>query len=192
MKERPRRQQPALRLALVLFALLPVACSSTLPNRDPTGERFPSVSGETLAGEPVSLPGDLAGRPAVLLIGYKQETQFDIDRWLLGFAQAGLDAALLEVPTIPGLAASLASGFIDDGMRSGIPREDWSVVVTLYGDAAKPVARLTGTENGNNARVIILAPDGTIAWFHDRGYGTRQVLAVVETVAAFRKETGDP
>ena len=190
MFDRSRRQRPALTLALALIALLPVACTSTLPNRDPTGERFPTVSGETLAGEPVTLPDDLAGQPAVLLIGYKQETQFDIDRWLLGFAQAGLDAALLEVPTIPGLGASLASGFIDDGMRSGIPREDWSVVVTLYGGAAKPVAQLTGTENGNNARVIVLAPDGTIAWFHDRGYGTRQVLTVVDTVAGLKNDEG--
>ncbi|MEM9323221.1 MAG: hypothetical protein AAGA41_10335, partial [Pseudomonadota bacterium] len=113
-------------------------------------------------------------------------TQFDIDRWLLGMAQAGLKAPLLEVPTIPGLVPSLASGFIDDGMRSGIPREDWSVVVTLYGSAAKPVAELTGTENGNNARVMVLDAAGTIIWFHDRGYSTGKVLELVERTNALQ------
>lgn len=171
---------------LALLALLPAACTSTLPNRDPSGEVFPTVTGESLDGETVTLPDALAGQPAVLLVGYRQETQFDIDRWLLGFAQAGLAAPILELPTIPSLGASLASGFIDDGMRAGIPKEDWGVVVTLYGGAAKPVAELTGTENGNNARVIVLAPDGTIAWFHDRGYGTSQVLAVVDKIEALK------
>lgn len=171
---------------LAFIALLPAACTSTLPNRDPVGETFPTVTGESLEGESVTLPDALSGQPAVLLIGYKQDTQFDIDRWLLGMAQAGLKAPLLEVPTIPGLGTSLASGFIDDGMRSGIPREDWSIVVTLYGGSAKPVAALTGTENGNNARVMLLDASGTITWFHDRGYSTSKVLELVERTDALQ------
>lgn len=167
-------------LSLALLAL--AACSSTVPNRDPLGEVFPTVQGESLEGEAVTLPDALAGQPAVLLIGYKQQTQFDIDRWLLGFAQAGLKAPLLEVPTIPSLGASLASGFIDDGMRAGIPKEDWGVVVTVYGGAAKPIVALTGNENGNNARVMVLDGEGTIVWFHDRGYSTTKVLELVERV----------
>lgn len=167
-------------LSLALLAL--AACSSTVPNRDPLGEAFPTVQGESLEGEAVTLPDALAGQPAVLLIGYKQQTQFDIDRWLLGFAQAGLKAPLLEVPTIPSLGASLASGFIDDGMRAGIPKEDWGVVVTVYGGAAKPIVALTGNENGNNARVMVLDGEGTIVWFHDRGYSTTKVLELVERV----------
>ncbi|MEM1439699.1 MAG: hypothetical protein AAF545_01150 [Pseudomonadota bacterium] len=176
------------RWLLAITTLLLGACSSTLPNRNPVGEPFPSVAGESLEGESVALPDALRGQPAVLLIGYEQQTQFDIDRWLLGMAQAGLKAPLLEVPTIPGLVPSLASGFIDDGMRSGIPREDWSVVVTLYGSAAKPVAELTGTENGNNARVMMLDASGTIVWFHDRGYSTSKVLELVQRTNTLQAE----
>lgn len=174
-----------LRLAAVSFAFLALAaCSSTVPNRDPVGEPFPTVNGESLAGEAVTLPDALAGQPAVLLVGYKQETQFDIDRWLLGFAQAGLKAPLLEVPTIPSLGASLASGFIDDGMRAGIPKEDWGVVVTVYGGNARPIVGLTGNENGNNARVMVLDADGTVVWFHDRGYSTTKVLELMARIEA--------
>ena len=179
----PRQSPRILSLVAISVALVALAaCSTSVPNRNPVGEPFPTVSGESLDGEAVTLPDALAGQPAVLLIGYKQETQFDIDRWLLGFAQTGLKAPILEVPTIPSLGASLASGFIDDGMRAGIPKEDWGIVVTLYGGAAKPVVALTGNENGNNARVMVLDAEGTVAWFHDRGYSTSKVLELVERV----------
>lgn len=173
---------------VLLATLVNSACQSTLPNRDPQGEVFPSVQGSSLEGEEVSLPESLAGRPAVLLVGYLQEAQFDCDRWLMGLLQAEVDAAILEVPTIPSLVPSMISGWIDDGMRSGIPEEDWGTVVTLYGGAAEPVAELTGTESGRNARVMLLDAEGRVVWFHDRGYSAGKALELVERLSAL----GDP
>jgi hypothetical protein len=163
--------------ATAAVLLLPTSCGSTRPNRDPTGERFPSVVGESLAGEEVKVPEDLRGKKALLLVGYVQETQFDIDRWLLGLLQAEVPVRILEIPTIEGLAARLASGWIDGGMRRGIPEEDWSGVVTVYGDAAR-ITELTGTENPRNTRAILLDERGEIVWFHDRGYSPRLVLEI--------------
>lgn len=169
--------------AILLAALLIAGCSDALPNRNPTGEAFPAVTGESLDGRQADLPGALAGQPAIVLIGYLQEAQFDIDRWFMGLIQANVEVPILELPTIPGLTATLASGWIDDGMRSGIPEEDWGVVVTLYGSAAEPVARLTGTTNGRLARVILLDEDGTVAWFHDKGYSASKALELAEYAA---------
>ena len=157
-----------------------------LPNRDPTGERFPAVVGQTLEKKAAVLPEAFAGSPAALLIGYSQRAQFDIDRWLMGMLQAEVDAQLVELPTIPGLVASIASDWIDDGMRSGIPREDWGVVITLYGDAARPVAELTGTEGGQLTRVVVLDADGTVVWFDDEGYSARKAMAVASLVEELR------
>lgn len=163
-------------------------CSAGFPNRDPVGEAFPSVEGESLEKVATRLPEDLAGKPAVLLVGYRQKTQFDLDRWLMGLLQAGvgidIDAHLLEVPTIPGLLPTMASGWIDEGMRSGIPREDWASVVTLYGGSAEPVAEMTGTENGRLARVIVLDAAGRVVWFDDKGYSVRKAMAVADLVAS--------
>lgn len=169
-------------IGLVSALLMLSGCSKSLPNRDPSGEMFPNIEGESLEGERVELPSALKGEPAILLIGYEQKAQFDIDRWLLGLIQAEADARILELPTIPGLTPTLASGWIDDGMRSGIPREDWGVVVTLYGAAAKPVAALTGTENGQVARIVILDSSGTVIWFDDTGYAPRKALAVASLI----------
>ena len=178
------RVEPIKLAPLVAALAFLAACSNPIPNRDPTGELFPTVVGESLREERVELPTDLAGQTAVLLIGYEQEAQFDIDRWLMGILQAEVDAQILEVPTIPGLMATMASGFIDDGMRGGIPVEDWSVVVTLYGSAAEPVAELTGTTNGQIARVLVLNEDGRVSWFDDKGYSPRKALALAEFVSS--------
>ena len=165
------------KLAVVFFIGALAACSSeSLPNRNPVGEAFPAVAGESLAGESIVLPADLAGQPAILLVGYLQQAQFDIDRWLMGLIQAGIALPILELPTIPDLVPTVASGWIDDGMRSGIPEEDWAVVVTLYGSAAQPVAELTGTENGRLARVLLLDATGTVVWFHDRGFSASKAI----------------
>ena len=162
-------------------------CASPIPNRDPSGQRFPTVEGASLEKQATTLPDDLGAAPAILLIGYKQSAQFDIDRWLMGLLQAGADARIVEVPTIPGLVPTMASKWIDDGMRSGIPQEDWASVVTLYGDAARPVAELTGTERGRLARVIVLDAAGRVAWFDDDGYSVRkamEIAALVERMGA--------
>ena len=84
----------------------------------------------------------------------------------------------------------MASNYIDEGMRSGIPKEDWGSVITLYGKAARPVATLTGTEEGQLARVIVLDPTGAIVWFDDKGYSARKAMEVAE-VATQRWEYDD-
>ncbi len=150
---------------------------------DPYNDWLDVVVGQSLEEERVELPTDLAGKPAVLLIGYLQGAQFDLDRWLLGLMQAEVDATLIEVPTIPGLVPTWISGWIDDGMRSGIPREDWASVVTLYGDAAKPVAQWTGTDFGRRARIVVLDAEGKAIWFDDEGYSARKALEVAELLA---------
>ena len=173
----------ALLLAFGIFATFP-GCASSVKNRDPSGERFPTVLGESLEGEEVRLPDDFRGRPLVLLVGFEQDAQFDADRWLLGLLQSALEVEVREVPTIEGFIPGLLSGRIDQGMRDGIPHEDWAAVVTVYDDAAS-IVEFTGNENGNNIRVLLLDGSGAVRWFHDRGYSAGKLLelkAVVESL----------
>jgi hypothetical protein len=166
-------------LAVGLAALLlTAACSSPPANRDPTGALFPAVEGRALDGTAVQLPADLAGAPAVLLVGYVMEAQFDIDRWLIGLAQLQTPVRCLELPTIEGMVPGLFSGTIDEGMRSGIPVEDWGAVVTLYGDEAAPVVELTGRQGPRNGRVFLLDGSGRVVWFHDRGFSASILMQV--------------
>ena len=76
------------------------------------------------------------------------------------------------------MAPTLFSGLIDDGMRSGIPRDDWAGVITLYGDDAARIASFTGNENALPARVLLLDATGRIVWFHDEGFSPRVLKAL--------------
>lgn len=163
-----------------LLALL-TGCSG-IPRRNPVGEMFPEVRGSSLSGKQWRIPADLEGKPALLLIGYKQDSQFDIDRWLLGIEQLGLQVTALELPTISGMFPRMFSTSIDKGMRSGIPKPIWGGVVTIYDDADK-IERFTGTENQLPSRVVLLDASGKVVYFHDDGFSVPALKALQQALA---------
>ena len=169
-------------LVLSLVCVLAAACASSVANRDPVGEPFPSVVGTSLDGERIEIPGDLGEGPLVLLLGYVMDAQFDLDRWILGLVQMETPARIVEVPTIRGMLPGAFASKIDAGMRSGIPSEDWSSVVTVYRADASQIVDFTGNERGRNARVLLLDDEGVVRWFHDRGYSAGFVQALDEAV----------
>jgi len=174
---------------LVLLAGLVSAlpgCANTPVHVAPPGEAFPIVTGTALDGTRRTLPADLAGKPAVLLIGYEMESQFDLDRWILGLTQAQTPAQILELPTIEGMLPGLFADQIDAGMRNGIPSEDWGGVLTLYGDDASAVKRFTGGSGGRNGRIVLLDAQGRLVWIHDRGYSAGKLLELDAGVRALR------
>lgn len=165
-------------------------CTSPIPNRVPVGETFPTVEAEPLDAASrddwETIPGDFAGSPLLLLVGYVQGTQFDIDRWLFGVLDADLDVTLREVPAARGMAARMASGFIDSGMRRGIPKVEWGAVTTTYGERAESIARFTGTERPRNARVLLLDGEGVVRWFHDEGFSAATLIELRGVIEALR------
>jgi hypothetical protein len=160
------------------------SCRTVHPNRAPVGERFPTVSARSLAGEEYTLPTSVAGSPAVLILGFVQDAQFDADRWFLGLLQAALPVRILEVPTARGLVPSVIRNTIDSGMRSGIPSEDWAVVWTVYGEGAELLQHFTGNESPRNVRVLLLDAEGHVRWCHDRGYSAGKLLELAAALEA--------
>jgi hypothetical protein len=156
-------------ITLLLFISLISACSTNHPNKDITGQVFPSISGQTLEEETMNIPGDFDDDFTLLLIGYKQNSQFDIDRWLIALDMTETNVPTYEIPTIQGLFPRMFSTVIDNGMRAGIPKPLWKGVVTVYKDGEQ-VQSFTGNERPNNARVVLLTKDGSIVHFYDKGF----------------------
>lgn len=154
---------------LLLSLLFLTACSTQYPNQQPVGKQFPSITGQSLEQQQFRIPQDFSGRSILLLIGYKQDSQFDIDRWLIGLdmTQTRIDA--IELPTIQGMFPRMFKTQIDNGMRAGIPKELWKGVITVYQDGDR-VQAFTGNQNPNNARVVLLDGQGKIIYFYDRGF----------------------
>lgn len=164
-----------------LATTLLLGCSRTVERVAPIGETFPTVQAERLSGEALEIPEDLSGEPALLLVGYVQDSQFDIDRWLLGLAQAGTQVQVLEVPTIRGWVPRVISGTIDSGMRRGIPEEDWRSVATVYGDAGTIIDFL-GNEEPLSARAVLLDAEGRVVWAHDDGYSASALIELDDLI----------
>jgi hypothetical protein len=165
-----------------------VGCGSTIPNRSPLGESFPSVQGKSLDGQETFIPEVFKGKKVILVLAYKQNTQFDVDRWGIGFFTSNLSLPpIYEIPTIPGLIPSLFKGSIDEGMKKGIPKESWKDVITVYGGDGAKLTEWTGTENPNNARVVLLDEQGRVIWFHDSGYGLPPLAELLKTLSDSRQ-----
>ena len=159
-------------IIIILISIMLFGCSTTYVNRNPVGENFPTVNGQTLTEEERELPTYFKDSNVVLLLGYKQDSQFDIDRWLIGLEMTETKIKAYEIPTIQGLIPRMFKSSIDNGMRKGIPKELWGGVITIYGDGAT-VQEFTGNQNPNNARVLLLDKDGKVVYFHDRGFSVQ-------------------
>ena len=167
-----------MRIFVLSFLLFFVAgCSTSYTNQTVTGEKFPLVSGQNLEEKRVTIPGDFKGDFTLLLVGYKQDTQFDIDRWLIALDMTETRVDVYEIPTIQGLFPRMFSTMINNGMRKGIPKELWKGVITVYEDGEK-VQEFTGNEKPNNARVLLLDKTGTIVYFYDRGFSVSALKQV--------------
>jgi hypothetical protein len=156
-------------LFLSFILLLTAGCSTQYVNQTVTGQTFPSVSGQSLEKKEVDIPADFKGTITLLLVGYKQNSQFDIDRWLIGLDMTATDVDVYEIPTIQGLFPRMFSTMIDNGMRKGIPKALWKGVITVYEDGEK-IQAFTGNEKPNNARVLLLDENGVILYFYDQGF----------------------
>ncbi len=157
------------RLVLFISLLGLTACSTQYPNQQLVGQQFPSITGQSLEQQQFRIPEDFAGQNILLLIGYKQDSQFDIDRWLIGLDMTQTRIEAIELPTIQGMFPRMFKTQIDNGMRSGIPKELWKGVITVYQDGAR-VQEFTGNQKPNNARVALLNEGGKIIYFYDRGF----------------------
>lgn len=171
-----------MRLSIILIVTLFLsACSNSYQNRNIIGNILPTMKGETLEKNTVEIPTMFNDDLTLLLIGYKQDTQFDIDRWLIGLDMTQTDISTYEIPAIQGMFPRMFKPYINDGMRAGIPKELWKGVITLYEDG-DAMQKFTGNQNANNARVILIDNEGVIKYFYDRGFSVSALNNVKDLI----------
>lgn len=175
------------KLVITIVTLCLCNCSKIKPTpKDLNNQTFPRVTGTSLQNKAVVIPDSFLGNNTLLLIGYQQKAQFDIDRWILGVLQADIAVQIVEVPTIAGMMPQMVQSFINNGMRSGIPESDWAAVVTVYEDAQK-IINAIGNERPQSAHAVLLDHHGRIAWSSNIGYSASQVLQLKKLVQAMKK-----
>ena len=155
------------------------------------GRRFPSVAGQALSGETVRIPEDLLGAPALLLCAYRRGTQADVDRWAAFAGRQSPWLAVYELPIIPSVVWRPFQGMIDGGMRGGMPRRQWSSVVTLYEQGGKARAFL-GDGGGLRAIVVLLDADGVVTFCENGGFREDGARALTQALRALDEVSDKP
>lgn len=146
--------------AVLLLAVL--GCATPAPAGSPLGAPLPRVTGETLAGRTLVLPDELAGAPAVLLVGFEHAARLDLKAWQAGLGAAGTPVRVVEVPCITGFFPDVMQGFIRDGMSGKLPPEQHDAVMPLFGEDAERLAARLGTDRPELGRVLLLDAQGVV------------------------------
>jgi hypothetical protein len=149
----------------------------------PIGRAFPWVAGTALSGSRVRFPDDLAGAPALLLIAYRRGAQNDVDRWAAFVRREAPGLKVLEVPVIPALVWRPLRGMIDGGMRGGVPKPQWSSVVTVYDDGAA-VRELVGDRGAPVAHATLLDAGGVVRCLEAGGFSDEAGRRLLAALAA--------
>ncbi len=169
----------SLKIIITLFCLCIIGCSTSFENQVVINKFFPEISGSSLEGNRIQIPLKNSAGHQILLIGYEQNSQFDIDRWLIGFSMLKVSVPIYELPVLAGWFPKFLRKRIDNGMRSGIPKKIWKSVITVYNDGDK-VKKFLGSENPRNARVVLLDKNGKIISFFDDGFSVQSLNELVD------------
>ena len=145
------------------------------------GDKFPEIKAKTLSGEEIVLPEYSLGKTSLVGVAFVRGAQGMLDSWIKPFEKRCDSDRVYEVPMIAGFFWRIFSGFIDEGMKSGIPAEKHDNVATFYGDTEKFKEKLSIEDDGLGY-VFLLDKEGIIrfkgeGYADDRGIGEMLKLA---------------
>ncbi len=152
----------------------------------PGGEvSFPRVRGQNLDGRKFTLPGDIEGEYALLLIAFQQRHQLAINTWIPAgrqLAEQYAELAVYELPTIYKLPG-FSQAFIDGGMRAGIPDPiARATTITLYLDRDTFCHELAIPDT-NTIHTMLIDAAGRVLW-RTPGRASTEKLAELEVQVA--------
>lgn len=137
--------------------------------RQPDRSRvFPSLRGESLARQPMTLPDDFEGEINLVFVAFQRRHQDDVDQWVgeLGDVESVHDElAIYEVPLLIRFPRFYRR-WIDDGMRSGIPDpKTRSRTVTVYTNRRRFLNEV-GLVDESEILAVLLDRERRMVWTH--------------------------
>ncbi|MDG6224454.1 MAG: hypothetical protein QCI82_02970 [Candidatus Thermoplasmatota archaeon] len=141
---------------------------------------FPKIAARTLSGREISFPDEASGKLSLIAVAFVRGAQSQLDSWTEPFERACSEDGVYEIPMIQGKVWSVLSGFIDGGMRSGIPEWKHDSVATYYGDTSS-FRKEMGIEDMSKGYVFLLDHEGNIIY---RGSGTADEEGIKQMLEA--------
>jgi hypothetical protein len=168
-----------------IVALMPLAIpvAAEAPIRTIPVPTMPAMTATDLNGRELSLPGALSGDPSVWIVAFDRAHQPQVDRLFGLLAQAKAKSPGLvfwEIPVIQDPGA-VARWFIDNGMRSGIPKtETRAKVITLYVPDRAAWVKRVGIRTVDQTYAVLVGPKGEI-----RAVGSQSELQTAAAMSDF-------
>jgi len=134
-------------------------------NQKETLQKFPIIVAETLSGKKITFPEVTKGKFAFILIAFKRQTQGEVDSWLDPFIKEfgkHKSVTFYEIPMIS-TGWKWMSGWIDAGMRAGVPKSKHDHVATYYGPLSKYFNHFNVKDPGT-VYVFLLDKQGNIIY----------------------------
>ena len=132
----------------------------------PPPPTFPSVQADNLEGKKMRFPQDFAGERNLVFVAFQRNQQREIDTWVplaKGLMQKHPTLRLYEFPVI-GKTIGMMRGFINNGMRRGIPDPGTrATTITIYSDKGA-FMRPLGLKDQKKIYAFIVTPKGEILW----------------------------
>lgn len=152
--------------------------------------RFPTVSGDTLNGETVTLPAFFTGQYNLVILPFDREQQEGVIDWLpfVQDLQAEYDGlAYYSVGALPDVAAPVRL-MISGGMRLAVEPAVRDVSVLLYLEDQLAFANALGVSSLEEAQLLILDRHGDVIWQASGAYSDTLANRIREQVAALSFE----
>ena len=127
-------------------------------------QTFPIITGESLAGQKVTLPDAAHGHIAVLILGFTKASKTPTSAWAKRLAQDfGTTPAfqLYQLPVLEGVPR-LIRGMVISGMKKGVPENMRNRFVPVLNGEAE-LKKLVSYNEPDDAYLILLDRDGGIA-----------------------------
>jgi hypothetical protein len=148
--------------AAILSAAIVAGSLSGASARDVS---MPPMKAADLNGRALELPRDMSGDPSVWVVAFDRVHQSQVDRLfgLLDTVKPSMpNLVYWEVPVIENPGA-IGRWFIDNGMRSGIPKKETRArVVTLYVADRAQWLKQVGVAGPEQAYAVLVGRDGQI------------------------------
>ncbi|MFP4376081.1 MAG: hypothetical protein ACLFP4_03470 [Spirochaetales bacterium] len=139
--------------------------------------RFPRIVAVTLSGKHLVFPDSIGESGALVLLAFRRHAQPPVDSWMNPISRRLQDAGkanFYEVPVLSG-GWRMVSGFIDSGMRSGIPPHRHDHVATYYGNTQR-VQDALSIDDLDTAYAYVIDEDGKVH-FHDSGWASPEKIS---------------
>jgi hypothetical protein len=156
---------------------------------DREGLHFPVVSGYNLDREEIEFPRDFGGDLNLVIVPFQQYQQTIVNTWIPFAQQTERDTPgfmYYELPTIYNLPA-FARGFINEGMRAGIPDQTARErTITLYLDK-DPFKAALGIQDEDDIHLFLVDRQGEILWRSSGAYTEGKADALREVLQGYRE-----